>query len=108
MFARFTRLLAILAVGMLLTACASAPKEHVVTKIEYIIVGPNEINMRATPVPVAVMAGCDEKGFNARQCLNSRTLTADKAYTALGMCNADKAEIRKTLINLRTKHEAGK
>lgn len=108
MFARFTRLLALLLVGMLLTACASAPKEHVVTKIEYIIIGPNEINLRPTPVPSVTMTGCDEKGFNARQCLNSRSLTVDKAYTALGMCNADKAEIRKTLINLRTKHEASK
>lgn len=90
-----------------LAGCAAKPIEHVVPKTQYVVLAPNDINTRSTPVPSVIMTGCDEKNWNARTCLTSRTTTADRALTALGMCNADKAEIRKTIQALRFKAEEG-
>lgn len=88
-----------------LAGCATKTIDRPVIEVKYVVIGPNEINLRATPVPAAVSDGCSEKGFNARACLASRTTTAATLYTQLGQCNSDKVEIRKTLLKLREQHE---
>lgn len=97
-----TRLMAIIALGFLLTGCVTTPVEKIVYQTKYVVIAPEAKYFEASPVkaPPPISKYGPEELVDWEKEYKALAESTIAVYGSIGSCNADK---HKALIDLQEK-----